>query len=94
MRAAISNIIRGVQHQRMLKNVVETQRKRFYERITAALNCTSPVPLFIEQHLAGLILRSRRNQSSVLFLKHTYTMEETVCSRTYAAVRRLVIFTA
>lgn len=51
MHAAIPNKIRGFEPQRVLYQVVQVQRKLFYERNCAALAFTLPVPATLKSKL-------------------------------------------
>ena len=78
MSAALRKHIRTVEPQKMLEKVVSTKRAAFLKRQASAMDCKSPVPPQIEQHLALLIQRSRGYKDSVKFLEGKGQMEATV----------------
>lgn len=53
--SSVQNHIQEVEPQLMLQKVFKAQHKRVNEHKSAALRCTSPVPLHIEKHLSSLI---------------------------------------
>ncbi|PXF49625.1 hypothetical protein BWQ96_00503 [Gracilariopsis chorda] len=90
MAAALPNLIRAVEPQKMLEKVLMTHRKTFLSRQTAALACWGPVPPFVERQLASIINRSRGYLSSVTFIDGTRQMEAPVTSQTDASVSRRI----
>lgn len=92
MAASLNNNICSVQPHHMLTKVVESFRRRFYERKSQALACTSPVPPRIQEFLAKLILKAREYQDSVRFVPGTDCMEATVSSRQNATITRRFVF--
>lgn len=76
----------------MLRNVVDLQRKRFYQRKSAAMYCTAPVLPLAEKHLAYSLQKSRPYKKSVSFVEGTDIMEATVVSMSDDSEKKRVDF--
>lgn len=70
--SSLRNRIPAVEPQKMLSKVLLTQRSRFFNKQSAALNCTQPVPTHVERLIATLIQRPRVHQHSVTFIEATF----------------------
>lgn len=90
MSAALRNNIRSVEPQKMITTVLLTQRSNFLKHQAAAGSCMSPVPPYVEKHLAQLIRRARCYQSSVTYVPGTSQMEATVRSQVDGSITRTV----
>jgi len=90
MRASIRNQIRTVEPQKMLTNVIMTQRRNFLQhKRTVSLN-NKPVPPRVEDRISHLLSRSEQYKSSIQWQEGSNCMEATVSSSVDPTVKRTV----